>query len=241
MPARPPVQSLWLGPLSVMERLVLASFVANGHEFHLYSYSEIEGLPEGVVIRDADEVLGPEWIVRDGRGTIASFADVFRYKLLLERGGWWVDMDVVCVSPFDFADEYVLAFEPDRTLGTDVIRVPPESDVMRYAWDRSRRYGPRRWPLPRKRLPWGAVGPSLFAEAVDACELSAHAVGPEVFNPIDWPDWETVLAPGRSVSLDDRTKAVHVWNYMWAQAGRDKDASYPEDCLYEQLKRRYLR
>ena len=48
MPARPPVQSLWLGPLSVMERLVVASFVANGHEFHLYSYSEIEGLPDGV-------------------------------------------------------------------------------------------------------------------------------------------------------------------------------------------------
>ena len=36
-----------------MERLVVASFVANGHEFHLYSYSEIEGLPKGVVVRDA--------------------------------------------------------------------------------------------------------------------------------------------------------------------------------------------
>jgi Alpha 1,4-glycosyltransferase conserved region len=224
-----------------MERLTMASFVANGHEFHLYCYEEPEGdLPEGVMIRDARDVLPPSWQCRDSRGSLSGFANLFRYKLLYDRGGWWVDMDIVCVSPFDFADEYVFALEPDQTIGNDVIRVPPGSDMMQYAWDRSRRYGPRPWPLPRKRMPWGAVGPSLFADAVRACDGSAHAVAPEVFNPIDWPDWEMVLRAHPPVRLDDQTKAVHLWNAMWGLAGRDKNASYDSDCLYERLKRRYL-
>ncbi len=40
--------------------------------------------------------------------------------------------------------------------------------------------------------------------------------------------------------FDPATHAVHLWNSMWALAGKDKDAVYPPECLYETLKRRYL-
>ncbi len=36
------------------------------------------------------------------------FANFFRYKLLLEKGGWFVDSDTICMRPFDFDNEYVL-------------------------------------------------------------------------------------------------------------------------------------
>jgi hypothetical protein len=234
------VQSIWLGRVSVMERLAIASFIANGHPFHLYSYEELEDLPAGAILMDASEVLPIDWVLRDSRGSLAGFSDVFRYKLLLEKGGWWVDTDIVCLQPWDFEDEYVFALEPDLTVGSSVIRVPPASDVMLHAWERSLAFRPKRPPFPRKRLQWMALGPNLLGELVEKCGLLDRAVEPDVFNPIDWSAWDEVLKPNGVTRVDDETKAIHLWNSLWDKAGRDKNATYPHDCLYEQLKRRYL-
>ncbi len=48
------------------------------------------------------------------RGSVADFANFFRYKLSLEKGGWWTDMDYVCLTPLDFADDLVFGSEMDR-------------------------------------------------------------------------------------------------------------------------------
>ena len=49
------IQALWIGPsLSSMERLAVRSFLANGHEVHLYAYGEVEGVPEGIVYGSSD-------------------------------------------------------------------------------------------------------------------------------------------------------------------------------------------
>ena len=52
------VHGLWIGPLTRLERLTLCSFVAKGHEFHLWRYERTpDPLPRGVVVRDANEIL----------------------------------------------------------------------------------------------------------------------------------------------------------------------------------------
>lgn len=232
------VQAFWLGPMSTMERLVIGSYVAHGHEFHLYSYEEIDGLPPGAVLKDAEEILPFRSRYRDSRGTFAGFSDAFRYKLLLDRGGWWVDMDAVCIAPFDFDEEYVFGLEPDMTMAAGVIRVPPDSEVMRYAWERSQAARSRWRRITRRPLAWGEIGPPLLAEAVEACGLSEYAVQPGVFYPFDWPEWDIVLKPG--VPFPEEAKSIHLWNGLWTVKGGDKDATYPQDCIYEQLKRRYL-
>ena len=33
-------------------------------------------------------------------GSYAGFANFFRYELLRKRGGWWVDLDTICLRPF---------------------------------------------------------------------------------------------------------------------------------------------
>ncbi len=86
------IQSLWIGPtLSVMERLCMRSFLAHGHDFHLYTYAPIDNVPEGVVVQDGNDIL-PESMIFQYRdhSSYAGFANFFRYKLLLERGagGW---------------------------------------------------------------------------------------------------------------------------------------------------------
>lgn len=111
------VHGLWIGPLTRLERLTLGSFAAHGHEFHLWRYESVaDPLPQGVVVRDANEVLPRARVFRKriadgevgiGEGSYALFADLFRIKLLHELGGIWVDMDVLCLKPFDFEQPYV--------------------------------------------------------------------------------------------------------------------------------------
>jgi len=93
-----------------MEQLSICSFLLNGHDYHLYIYDHVKNIPAGTVIRDANEVLPAARIFQyKHRPSYAGFANLFRYKLLFERGGWWVDTDTICLKAFDFHDEYVFS------------------------------------------------------------------------------------------------------------------------------------
>ena len=107
------IQGLWIGPtLSQMEQLSIASFLANGHDYHLFVYDDVKNIPVGTTLKDANEILPAAAIFQyAGRPSYAGFANFFRYKLLLERGGWWADTDTVCLRPFDFDERYVFSSE----------------------------------------------------------------------------------------------------------------------------------
>ena len=54
------IQSLWWGPMTNLERLSAASYIKNGHPYHLYTYATFGGIPnppEGVVVKDAEDIL----------------------------------------------------------------------------------------------------------------------------------------------------------------------------------------
>ena len=98
------IQCLWIGrALSPLEQLSIRSFLANGHEVHLYLYEQIEGVPRGTRVRNAERVLprSAQFLYRE-HPSYAGFSNFFRYRLLLEKGGWWVDLDTICLRPFDF-------------------------------------------------------------------------------------------------------------------------------------------
>lgn len=219
--------------MSTMERLSISSFLANGHEYHLYTYDKALDVPLGTVLKDAAEILPASWIFRDSRGGFTSFSEFFRYKLLLDRGGWWVDTDLVCVRPLAPESEFVLTLEPDMTIATAVIRAPAGSDLMRSAWNECLR-------LDRRNVNWGDSGPAMFARVVAEAGMLESALEPVFFYPLDWSEWAKALDPAFITALDPRTRTVHLWNSMWDLAGRDKSAKYPDGCLYEELKRRYL-
>src|SRR5688572_23088200 len=97
------IQTLWIGDrLSQMERLTLASFVQLGHRVHLYTYVEVANVPKGVVVQNGNQVI-PAAMLFESKAyqSYAECADLFRYKLLLDQGGYWVDTDVICLKPFD--------------------------------------------------------------------------------------------------------------------------------------------
>ena len=232
------IQGLWIGSeLSVMEQLSIASFLQNGHEYHLYVYDELKNVPRGTTIKDANKILPASRIFQyKHQASYAGFANFFRYKLLLERGGWWIDTDVVCLKPFDFADEYVFSAEIDKeweVIASGIIKAPAGSSVMAYAWNECEKKDPR-------QLMWGETGPRLVTEAVKTFSLERYKKPYWYFCPLGFSEWRRVLEPDAEGLLHEDSYAIHLWNEMWRAAGQDKNATYDENCLYERLKTKYL-
>jgi hypothetical protein len=227
------VQSLWIGPrLSVMERLSIASFLRHGHEFHLYTYGAVEGIPPGTVVRDGREILPEEriFVYRDFP-SVSGFSNFFRYKLLLERGGWWVDTDLVCLAPFAFEEAHVFGSELAKGttyITSGAIKAPPGSEAMAFAWEVCD-------AKDTANLRWGETGPALVARVVEQFSLHDQVQPPEVFCPLGYDEFRRLLDP-TPPELPPAAVAVHLWNEMWRREGCDKDASYDPGCLYERLK-----
>lgn len=231
------VQGLWIGEhLSTMERMSINSFLMNGHEYHMYVYSDVEGVPEGTILKDAAEIVPEDRIFTYADGSYAGFADIFRYKLLLEKGGYWVDSDLICIQQFRWETEYL--FGQERTdegshVNCGVIKAPPNSPIMRHCCDLSSSKDP-------DRIVWEEIGPSLLNNAVKSFELTRYIVPCDTFYAIDFRNWRDIIDGDRYISFEGNVYAVHLWNELWRRNHVDKDAVYHPKSLYESFKRKYL-
>jgi len=239
MPPDDVIQMLWIGPrLSAMERMSIASFLRHGHEVHLYTYGHVDGIPPGTVVRDGREILPAERIFtyRD-YASPSGFSNFFRYKLLLERGGWWVDTDMVCLKPFAFAAAHVFGSELSKGVpfvNCGAIKAPRGSAAMAYAWEVCNAKDPA-------TLRWGETGPSLMKEIVERFGMDDAVQPPSAFCPIPFPQWKRLIDGDDPVDVPRDSYAVHLWNEMWRRESCDKDAAYDPRCLYEALKRETTR
>jgi Glycosyltransferase sugar-binding region containing DXD motif len=233
------IQGLWIGPrLTIMEQLSIASFLQNGHEYHLYVYEEIANAPKGTILEAADRIL-PESMIFQYRNypSHAGFSNFFRYKLLLRKGGWWADTDVVCLKPFVFQSPYVFASE--RANGgsvptTAVIKAPPGSEIMAFNWHICNSC------VDPAGVVWGEHGPKLMAKAIPKFRLERFVQDAQVFCPLAYDEWNALLLPGHANTLRQNGHAIHLWNEMWRREGQDKEGSYAPESLYEQLKAIFL-
>ena len=216
-----------------MEKLSIRSFLENGHEYHLYTYNELLNVPTGTTVKDGNEILPASLIFKyKDRPSYSAFSNFFRYKLLLERGGWWVDADTVCLRAFDFPEEYVFSSQSSAEgdmPNVGAIKVPKGSEAIAYAWQvcQSKQVA---------ELVWGEIGPELMADVIARFALHAYVKPYYVFCPIEW---RKLLVP-YLIGVPEDAYAVHLWNSMWVFGNQDKDATYDPGCIYEQLKARYL-
>jgi len=234
---QPIIQSLWIGrPLSLLERLSITSFLQAGHEYHLYCYEEIEGVPPGVTLRAAAEILPAAEIFyyrkAEGKGSVAAFANWFRYKLLLERGGWWCDTDVICVRPFDFEEDAICASERTENGGqqiaTSVIRLPAGHPAAREC---CRIAAEKR----RNKLNWGETGNPLLHEVVRKCPEPPPTKSPEVFCPVNWWEWQSLLREDNRTLADiitAETRAIHCWHEMWRRTRVEMKIGGAQPCSF---------
>jgi hypothetical protein len=254
------VQSLWIGgELSVLERLSMASFLKHNHPYHLYVYGPVRGVPEGVEIREAREIL-PEHSVFVSQGSYATFADWFRWRLLYLRGHYWVDTDVVCLRPFDLPEEIVFGHEEYDLPNVAVLKFPRAHPFPRHmaevcaAPNRQLPYDPvttrlvklvRRYLLGNRMSwqGWGETGGGEgFRSALKHFGLYHLGKPYTYFYPIHYDHWPYIFTSALKddLRLFADTYALHLWNDGLKRRGFDRTARFPEDSLFEQLKRRYL-
>ncbi len=134
------VNALWIGKtLSITEILTIQSFLDHGHQFVLWAYDKLETLlPKGAILKDACEIIPRKDVFcykysnqfGHGKGSYAGFSDIFRYKLLAQKGGWWTDMDVTCLKPLDFEEEYVFRTHHSLPLVGNIMKCPAGSVLM---------------------------------------------------------------------------------------------------------------
>jgi hypothetical protein len=229
------VQSLWIGPLSPLEQMCMASFVARGHEFHLYAYQRPDGVPAGVQVLDAAEILPPATVFCNcrgrGKGSYAGFADLFRYKLLWQRGGWWVDADVFCLRPFHFAAPYVFGAE-DKPVANGVIKAPAGCELMRRCYEEAARYD-------HQSVVWNELG-DIFSNAVLGLGLASSVLPPQVFSPIPFYEIVDYVCGRRQFTVSPESYGIHLYNEMWRRKGLNKYRRYPAQSIFEQLRQRVV-
>lgn len=255
------IQSLWVGDkLSILEQLSIASFISNGHEFHLYSYSNIPNLPDGAILKDANEIILEKFVFTYCNGSYAGFADWFRWALLNKKGNFWVDTDVVCLKPFEFDTDIIFGLQDDRLVASGVLGFPANFELCRFLENCC--YKPNaflpydslktmkrkliRWLFNRDRsnIRWGeAGGPAGFTEALKYFNLLSLAKPYTFFYPIHHKNWGLLFSETLADHIDlcSNSYSIHFWNEMTRRCtGFDKNASFPKKSLFEQLKSKYL-
>ncbi len=192
----PVIQSLWIGEaLSPMEQMSIRSFLKNGHPYHLYVYHQVKDVPEGTTIKDANEILPEEKIFKyRDHDSYAGFANMFRYKLLYEKGDFWSDTDMICLTSFSTNARYVFSSErlrdknkPKTTQANNgVIKAPKASPIMEYCYHEA-------LSKNQNSIQWGETGPKLLSRAIEIFGLEKHVTAPNTFCPIDWYNWKTLI------------------------------------------------
>lgn len=102
--------------LPMLAHLSLKSMVLCGHEVILYTYCDLENIPEGVKVFDGNDILDSSRIYRDTTKykAFSGFADLFRLHRLYKYGGTWLDLDVLLIRNINerFNDDILICSEP---------------------------------------------------------------------------------------------------------------------------------
>ncbi|MCF8257355.1 MAG: hypothetical protein K9J06_07365 [Flavobacteriales bacterium] len=146
-PERQIFNALWIGNrLSAVELLTINSHISQGHVFRLWAYEHLETpLPAGVLLADASEIIPKDEVFcyrkknafGHGKGSYAGFSDIFRYRLLYERGGWWTDMDITCLRPIFTDRPYFFRPHHDLPVVGNVMKCPAGSELMKMCYDQA--------------------------------------------------------------------------------------------------------
>ena len=163
-------------------------FPAAGASLRVFSYDPRLDLPPGVRLEDASAICPDESLTRrfiaNGKPSIATFADMFRYRMIRDTGYCWVDTDILCLKKPAFGGDGVIFCRQADAVGTSlvnnaVLRLPPSHPAIAELVATGRGRDRRRPAMGRARPVPADAGPdqirSLRPRARFACLLPDRA------------------------------------------------------------------
>jgi hypothetical protein len=237
--ARHRFQSFWSGGnLSPYEAFCLKSFIDCGHAFDLYTFETNIVAPQGVRICDAAHIIDQKelFVYKEGfgKGSPSAFSNLFRYKLLAERGGWWVDTDIVCLSEDIPTFSEFFAREDANQINGAVLFFEPRHPLMLQCLEEAMRLG--------RSVRWGDAGPRLLTRTIEKLGYDYRAVSNSLCYPVHHSEVLDILRPSKSIQLTRRTSTsifVHLWNEMLRHNGVHKTYLPPKGSMLRRWVERY--
>lgn len=193
-------------------------------QFRLFAYEGLDGVPDGVQLEDAADILPKNNIITyqgddlpEAHGTPALFSNLFRYELQRLGKGIWVDCDLYCLKPFRFARmPFVFGYQHNRTIdgavNTAVLKLPKNSQILTdliklyqppytippWVFKEHRSRLTKQWgseDIHPSYLPWGTFGPKALTALIWKHKLEEHILGRDRFYPITVVDIERMFDP----------------------------------------------
>jgi hypothetical protein len=218
--------SFWSGPLNPFSYACLASFPQAGASVRVFTYDPRLELPDGVGLTDASVICPDESLTRrfiaNGKPSIATFADMFRYRMIQETGFCWVDTDILCLNKPAFeSDGFVFCRQADAVgkslVNNAVLKLPPTHPALTElittayaAIDVDQR--------------WGAIGPFLLTPVLEKHRLTQRALDSHLCYPIEPEQFWKLFLPGYRDWVTEAVRGatfVHLWSEAIVWSGYD--------------------
>ena len=155
--------------------LSLKSMLLTEHEVILYTYNTLKNVPEGVIIKDANEILDKSEIFRykNGHKSYSGFANYFRLKRLYELGGTWVDLDIILIKNINdvIKEDVAICSEPHHQeyihCNNAILRFPKGDAFVKDMYDFAKMRG--------KDVNHGETGPHLISKQIFNGNFTSYA------------------------------------------------------------------
>jgi hypothetical protein len=186
----------------------------------MFSYQRVD-VPQGVSNVDAGSVIEIGELER--YPGIETFSDVFRYELLFKQGGWWADVDVVCLTDRLPDASRAWAEEEPGVINNAILRFPDGDPIVGRLAKSAR-------DVAGRSERWGATGPHLASDILRACEPVERAGSTREFYPLHWLEAPRLLLPEQTNEVERQIKGalfVHLWANVFRDIGIDLNSEPP--------------
>lgn len=225
------VNMFWHGSaLAPYARCCIRTFIDRGHVVRLFSYNQID-VPRGVINVDAGAVIEARDL--ECYQSIEAFSDRFRYELLFKQGGWWADVDVVCLTDRLPDSSHAWSEEEPGVINNAILKFPAgDPSVGRLAEKAGEFVG--------RSQPWGTTGPHLASEILGSYRPARRAGSTAEFYPLHWLEAPRLLLPEQASDISRQIKGasfLHLWINVFKNVGVDLNSESPRGSfMYELLK-----
>ena len=219
----PMIHGMWVGShLSRLELLTIHSFLRHGHQFNLWVYDDIlTDLPPGTILSDAHQIMPRDMLFTKkrvdpetgvGAGSMSGISsDLFRYRLLHDHGGIWVDMDVTCLRPFRFEDPFVFRSHRVGCVGS-IMKAPKGSRLMAKAYEATA-------AIAGEDTPW--LEPLRILSRLVESEGLQRYIRDDIANPDLWSEYIRPLIENFN-ELPEEWVAIHWMNEFFRTLNVDE-------------------
>ncbi len=196
------------GPLNWVALASLKSFLSyRENEVVVYSYDPSTAPKiKGLSWLPADEIM-PYEIAESYLLKMKSFAAVshlFRYQLLLQKGGWFFDTDCILHRSLNGLNALpiVFGYQSRHSANVSVLKFPAGLKLFREMYDEAKE-------LPPEFYQWGMTGAQLFQKYVEKYQLRNYGLSANYFYPVKFSE---ICAFTTKLSIPSNTVIVHMWN-----------------------------